>query len=76
MFKFLWKPTTHSTPAPHDWRHDPMGHPTVRDMSLRELADLPMVAEVPKPARTVERQACGGRQSVGRMHAAACALPR
>lgn len=76
MFKFLWRRTTHSTPAHHDWQHDPMGHPMVREMSLGELADLPMVAEVPKPARTVERQACGGLQDVDRMHAAACASPR
>lgn len=28
-------------PGPDDWRRDPLSHPDLRGMSLRELADLP-----------------------------------
>lgn len=31
-----------SAGAAPDWRHDPLQHPAIQSMSLRELADLPL----------------------------------
>ena len=63
MFKFLWRRREPVTPVVRDWRHDPMGHPALREMDLRELADLPMVAEVPMRMARVEAMDCQRRVS-------------
>jgi hypothetical protein len=54
MFKLFWNRVTAKVKAQPDWRHDPLGHPALRAMSLRELADLPVVAEVPMRVGKVE----------------------
>jgi hypothetical protein len=47
MFKIFWKTLfQQNNCAEPDWRFDPSGHPELLGMSPRELADLPMVAEV------------------------------
>jgi hypothetical protein len=52
-----------------------MGHPALREMSLRELADLPMVAEVPTPMVRVEvTEDCQRR--VSRVQSGGCAISR
>jgi hypothetical protein len=50
-------------------------HPALREMSLRELADLPMVAEVPMRITRVELTE-GCRQDVSRMQSAGCTVSR
>lgn len=42
-----------ATCHPLAWRHDPLGHPSVQAMDTRALADLPIPAEVPRPAVAV-----------------------
>lgn len=75
MFKFLWMRRKAVTPVARDWRYDPMGHPALREMSLRELADLPMVAEVPtRMARVEVTEDCQRR--VSRVQSARCAISR
>jgi hypothetical protein len=75
MFKFFWRRCGPVTPAACDWGHDPLGHPALREMSLRELADLPMVAEVPMRITRVElTEDC--RQDVSRMQSAGCTVSR
>ncbi len=75
MFKFLWRRREPVTPAARDWRYDPMGHPALRQMSLRELADLPMVAEVPtRMARLEVTDNCQRR--VSRVQSGGCAISR
>ena len=75
MFKFLWRRREPVTPVVRDWRHDPMGHPALREMDLRELADLPMVAEVPmRMARVEVNDGC--RSGVGRDIPAGCVASR
>jgi hypothetical protein len=32
------------------WKSDPLGHPDLAGMSLRELADLPLPASIEPPA--------------------------
>jgi hypothetical protein len=74
MFKFLWR-QREPTPVNRDWRHDPMGHPALREMSLRELGDLPMVAEVPmRLARVEATENCQRR--VSRVQSGGCAVSR
>jgi hypothetical protein len=47
MFKIFWKiPVPPRNHGERDWRLDPSGHPDLLAMKPRELADLPMVAEV------------------------------
>jgi hypothetical protein len=60
MFKFLWRRYEATPCKAADWRHDPLGHPALTGMSLRELADLPMVAEV--PMRVGKPQLAQGRR--------------
>lgn len=73
MFKFLWRLREPVTPVVRDWRHDPMGHPALREMNLRELADLPMVAEAPMRVKRVEvTEDC--RRAVSRVQAAECTV--
>ena len=48
MFKFFWRLREPEAETTGDWRHDPTRHPALRAMSLKELGDLPMVAEVPR----------------------------
>ncbi|THV17249.1 hypothetical protein E9677_04495 [Rhizobium rhizophilum] len=75
MFKFLWRRREPVTPVVRDWRHDPMGHPALREMSLRELADLPMVAEMPiRVARAEATENCQRRAS--RVQSGGCAVSR
>lgn len=75
MFKFLWRRREPVTPTALDWRHDPMGHPVLREMSLRELADLPMVAEMPiRVARAEATEDCQRR--VSRVQSGVCAVSR
>jgi hypothetical protein len=75
MLKFFWRRYGHVTPAPCDWRHDPLGHPALREMSLRELADLPMVAEMPMRMTRVElTEDC--RRDVNRVQSAGCTVSR
>jgi hypothetical protein len=71
MFKFLWRLCEAVTPVARDWRHDPMGHPALREMNLQELADLPMVAEVPmRVTQVVVTEDCQRR--VSRVQSGAC----
>ncbi len=75
MFKFLWRRREPMAPLVPDWRHDPMGHPALREMSLRELADLPMVAEMPmRVARVEATEDCQRR--VSRVQSGGCAVSR
>ena len=76
MFKISWmRPRSRQGCHEQDWRHDPLGHPALREMSLRELADLPMVAEVPMRMTRVEvKEDC--RRGVGRLPSSACAVSR
>lgn len=75
MFKLFWSRTTAGRQTDRDWRHDPLGHPALQDMSLRELADLPMVAEVPMRVCRVE-MANDCRRGVGQEHPAGSAASR
>ncbi|MDQ0420078.1 hypothetical protein J2045_001097 [Peteryoungia aggregata LMG 23059] len=75
MFKFLWRRREPVTPLVRDWRHDPMGHPALREMNLRELADLPMVAEVPMRVARVEATE-GCQRRVSRVQSGGCAVSR
>jgi len=73
MFKFLWRRRKPVAPTSRDWRHDPMGHPALQEMSLRELADMPMVAEVPmRVARVEATEDCQRR--VSRVQSGGCAV--
>jgi hypothetical protein len=75
MLNFLWIRRKAVTPVARDWRDDPMGHPALREMSLRELADLPMVAEVPTPMVRVEvTEDCQRR--VSRVQSGGCSISR
>lgn len=75
MFKLFWTRTTRAEAATDDWRHDPMGHPALQRMGLRDLADLPMVAEIPTRALKVE-VAAARHQAERRQHPAGCAASR
>ncbi|PYB77769.1 hypothetical protein [Rhizobium wuzhouense] len=76
MFKIFWKTLFQQNRyAEPDWRLDPSGHPELLTMSLRELADLPMVAEVPVRVRTVE-VADGCRRGADGGIAEGCAVSR
>ena len=71
MFKFLWRRYVATPCEAADWRHDPLGHPALTGMSLRELADLPMVPEAPMRVTRVEvTEHC--RRRVSRIQTAAC----
>ena len=62
MFKKFWKTLfQRCNRAAPDWRLDPLGHPALLAMNQRQLADLPMVAEVPMRVAKVEVDACSGR---------------
>eukprot|EP01032_Pedospumella_encystans_P002014 gene2014-2360_t len=77
MFKFIWKQRKALACGASDWRHDPLGHPALTRMSPRELADLPMVAEVPMQVAEVEAQAQvahGRRHGFGKELSARCAV--
>ncbi|MBU2328872.1 MAG: hypothetical protein KJ755_16225 [Alphaproteobacteria bacterium] len=76
MFKFFWRLREPEAEAARDWRHDPTGHPAVRAMNLKELADLPMVAEVPMRVAKAEVAACDCRLGVGQVRSAGCAVSR
>ncbi len=75
MFKFLWRGYEAAPCKAVDWRHDPLGHPALTGMSLRELADLPMVAEVPMRADQAEL-AHGCRDGFANEFSARCGVPR
>jgi hypothetical protein len=74
VFKFFWKIASsgdaRSTPA---WLQDPLNHPDVRAMSLRELADLPLPAEGP-PAATSEKHKRAMLSSPARLESRICQL--
>lgn len=75
MFKFLWRRYEAAPCKAADWRHNPMGHPALIGMGLRELADLPMVAEVPmRAARAEATENCQRR--VSRVQSGGCAVSR
>lgn len=75
MFKLFWKDVIKDRQVSKDWRHDPMGHPALHDMGLLELADLPMVAEIPLRAPQTEiGAACG--QRIAPTQPVACCLSR
>jgi hypothetical protein len=74
MFKLSWrKPRRAQCCNEQDWRHDPLGHPDLREMSTRELADMPMVPEVPVRTTKVEVVAFDCRHGVGGDNPAGCA---
>lgn len=76
MFKLSWiRPRSRQVCHEQDWWHDPLGHPAVREMSLRELADLPLVAEVPMRRTRVEVTEDRQRR-VSRLQSAGCAVSR
>ena len=75
MLKFLWRRREPVTPTARDWRDDPMGHPALRVMSLRELADLPMVAEVPMRMTRVEVSE-DRQRGVSWLRSSACTVSR
>lgn len=61
MFKFFWtKQSAFSTCYKQDWRHNPSGHPALLQMSPRELADMPMVPELPVRMNDVPAKATRG----------------
>lgn len=74
MFKFFWKfvfsGNGRSAPA---WQQDPLSHPDIHAMSLRELADLPLPAEVPT-ARIAERRALPARSNMAKPQSILCQL--
>jgi hypothetical protein len=72
MFKLFWNRVTAKVKAQPDWRHDPLGHPAIREMNLRELADLPVVAEVPMRVNTAE-VAAGCRKGLSQELSSPCA---
>ncbi|MDH4414166.1 MAG: hypothetical protein QE484_12720 [Rhizobium sp.] len=73
MFKLSWRKIREALGCNEpDWRHDPSGHPALMAMSARELADLPMVPEVPMRAKKVEVAALDCRQDVGGERPAGC----
>jgi hypothetical protein len=75
MLKIFWNRTAAKVKAQADWRHDPLGHPALRQMSLRELADLPMVAEMPmRMTRAEVTDDC--RRGVSRVQSARCTVSR
>ncbi|RKE86451.1 hypothetical protein [Rhizobium sp. AG855] len=76
MFKIFWKTLfQQNSYAEPDWRLDPSGHPELLTMSLRELADLPMVAEVAVRVGKVE-VVDGCRSGVGGDIPAGCIVSR
>lgn len=75
MFKFLWRRYEATPCEGADWRHDPLGHPALTGMSLRELADLPMVAEVPMRMAKAE-EAHGCRDGFAHEFLARCGVSR
>lgn len=61
MFKFFWsRRQGHQTGTTRDWRHDPSGHPALLQMSTRELADMPMVPELPMRINEARAKAVPG----------------
>ena len=76
MFKFFWRLREPEAETTGDWRHDPTGHPALRAMNLKELGDLPMVAEVPRSVTKVEMAARDCRQGAGQVRLAGCAVSR
>ncbi|MBU0834992.1 MAG: hypothetical protein KKH33_21720 [Alphaproteobacteria bacterium] len=75
MLKIFWKQATATAKARADWRHDPLGHPALQEMSLLELADLPMVAEVQmRQGRAEVVEDC--RLSASHGHRAGCSVSR
>lgn len=64
MFKLFWR-RTHGAQdyKERDWRHDPLGHPVLLPMSARELADLPMVPEVPMRVAKAKEGARSGQDA-------------
>ncbi len=76
MLKIFWKMLfQQDNRAEPDWRLDPSGHPALLAMSPRELADLPMVAEVAVRVGKVE-VADGCRRGAGGDIPAGCVVSR
>lgn len=76
MLKLFWRRIRGAGSSNvQDWRHDPLGHPALREMSLRELADLHVVAEVPMRVGKVEADARSG-QGVSQELSCQCAASR
>ena len=76
MFKNFWKTVFQQRHcAEPDWRLDPLGHPDLLAMNQRQLADLPMVAEVPMRVAKVEGTA-GCRRGADGGLVAGCAVSR
>ena len=76
MFKNFWKTLFQQrNRAEPDWRLDPLGHPALLAMNQRQLADLPMVAEVPIGVTKVEVDDCSGR-GVNPEFSCRCAVSR
>ena len=74
MIKIFWKTLfQQNIYAEPDWRLDPSGHPELLAMSLRELADLPMVAEVAVRAGKVDDRC---RSDLGGDIPAGCVVSR
>lgn len=48
-FFLTLKPRRAAEEAYDRWRSDPLGHPDLAEMSLRELADLPLPASIFEP---------------------------
>jgi hypothetical protein len=75
MFKLSWRKIGGAQGCnEQDWRHDPMGHPALLAMSARELADMPMVPEMPVRTTKVEVVAFNCRHGVGVDNPAGCAV--
>ena len=50
MLKFFWKESEALVRRQaRRWQRDPLSHPQLQNMSLRELADLPIPAAWPAP---------------------------
>ncbi len=76
MFKLFWRSIRGAGSSNvQDWRHDPLGHPALWEMSLRELADLHVVAEMPMRVGKVEADARSG-QGVSQELSRRCVVSR
>ncbi|MDH4439433.1 MAG: hypothetical protein QE284_03515 [Rhizobium sp.] len=77
MFKLSWKKMRGAEGCQkQDWQNDPSGHPALLVMSTRELADLPMVPEVPMWATKGDVAALDSRHGIGREITGGCVVSR
>lgn len=76
MFKLFWRRMRGAgRSTEQDWRHDPLGHAALMAMNARELADLPVVSEIPMRVGKVEVGARSG-QGVSQEFSCRCAVSR